>query len=364
MLIVLGKGISKQNDQSETFRIAIENITLASRNGRHMVMGNPEDMINLSKIKNIGETVKTELLRIEKNSRQNFSYIKDFVTNYILITTYKKTDFAIPSDGKSINISLETFFNNDALARCFLICENLVDTNIFVKFSRAYAFSKRLLSLCTLTFEEVSGGGSQIADVFAEKIHYNSPVLCIIDSDKIHPNDSSSDILKKLKKVPRRDFQTIEELPARELENVIPFNYYLENADPSKKDMLRFIEFCMINSKYDFYYHIDMKKGVSKKMLNKLPDKFKDEFLKLIKDYCSKDIDISYCDKCTEKCSELCTVIEGFGDNILFTIRDGLNYESPQKIFESLSPIIYHHLESILQTTTSYGLSYSKSYAN
>jgi len=155
-----------------------------------------------------------------------------------------------------------------------IIGENLTDVKIFCSAGRHYAIVNNLNPRMQCSISEMTGGCGNASDVLTQRISDGiSPVLCIIDSDKLSPENADSASIVKCKNVivKMQGISYFHPLHERELENVIPLHFIhkaILELDPSADrdsilDRASILDDIYKESR-SIYKYIDLKKGTCK----------------------------------------------------------------------------------------------------
>lgn len=159
-----------------------------------------------------------------------------------------------------------------------IIGENLTDVKIFRSAGKHYAIANKINPKMQYFIAEMTGGSGNAADVLTERISDGiSPVLCVIDSDRLSPDNSGSACVGKCKKVitRMRGISYFYPLPERELENVIPLRFLHEailKLDLSEDRDSILERASILSDLYTesraVYKYVDLKKGTCRSWIN------------------------------------------------------------------------------------------------
>jgi len=152
-----------------------------------------------------------------------------------------------------------------------IIGEHLTDAKIFKNAGRFYALANQIESRAQNSSLDMSGGSGNAHTVLSNRLQEgSSPVLCIIDSDKITATHDSSESVKKCVDVidDLKGIAYFLPLAERELENVIP-DSIIANAIltlPTSKDRDVILDRAALAKQLrqeapEIYKHIDLKEG-------------------------------------------------------------------------------------------------------
>lgn len=201
----------------------------------------------------------------------------------------------------------------------------------------------------SLSIERRGGGGSTTVNEY-ENIQKAKKrlCLCIVDSDKLAPNDNLGKTAKKVQNKDDPNCLTTELviLDIREIENLIPNSILSEvcSGDRARSEALSIIEKSYISNIRKF---LDIKKGT---FFETILNESSDQVQNFWQDALSKNPDISthidrQCQenwKCKnpnnkESCKKSCYISLGFGEGILENTLEWLGLDenqSPQRIAE------------------------------
>jgi hypothetical protein len=173
--------------------------------------------------------------------------------------------------GKSLTIvrhgphDLEVPVRNIAdspILKIALLAENLIDVEAFEQAAKQYVASQGLRSRVAL--ERLHGGGSTTPRVFENhaKIELRW-CLCITDSDRQCPSDGMSQTAQECRNIASNTSLVAAhiDLPAREIENVLPLAL-LEEAIPAEhRDKWNWHTNKLYNLRPDAHTYCDLKRG-------------------------------------------------------------------------------------------------------
>lgn len=240
---------------------------------------------------------------------------------------------------KIIQIGFGNIIKSHLTDQPLLLVENIRDESVYRKIAQASLFRKR--NNVSLSYLPVSGGGGAIFECYAQyQLKKDRFCLCIVDSDKKYPGDSSRGTADKLLKTHQLNYESafqcvtcdVYEIPAHEIENLIPTNIY-EEIIHGNKERAKLVIWMEKLEKRDpeSRLYIDIKKGFS----------FRDHIASLPrKEYWGRILhtDLMNCEvirsgNCvSEACN--CIIIPGIGDP-LPEIIEHIGKLTSQKLVEA-----------------------------
>lgn len=327
MLIKLTPSIL--NNTSEYLLLALENLAIAMREVKHLVIAETKTfkkIIEHPSFKELGlnsQNIYQELFNNNENYGAYLSYISQYIEiiEPCLIPTKIKRD-----DQTIIQVPLSFFEDSEMIQTTILLCENQEDTEFYEIIGRVYCHRKKLNNV-SFKFTPQGGGGSTIASEYESiQSRQNRFCLCIVDSDKLSPHSSEGKTAKGL--LEKHDLNSTKTelyiLNAREAENLIPYSSLLSllSKDPNKRNQYQDLRNnnSLVSSKIRLY--IDIKDGTLLRELFDFNDQEIQKFWKEeIKKISSINERITFGCLETWKCQKInsCSfrIMPSFGANIL-----------------------------------------------
>lgn len=89
-----------------------------------------------------------------------------------------------------LRISYDYFVDSAHVQLPVFVCENITDINFYIMAGMVFLSDSKLLKEYALNFLKVGGGGNTTINSFENHLQNNNLIICILDSDKSHPNAS------------------------------------------------------------------------------------------------------------------------------------------------------------------------------
>lgn len=254
---------------------ALENIILSHRNGYHFVTSNRKSLDFLKEMKDLSSISKKQLniLSLDYSTSGNFN---EKIFSKIIVKSpnspMKRIDNEIDSNIKDykyktsiFEMPLDYFNTAEVLEKTRLIAENLEDCNFF-QFIGEEFFRKRNL-LCSLKFDLLSGGGSELSKLFKQKITSNHIVFVLVDSDKKNPEsclgNTSQLVLEVFQEHNEDNIIGCEILPVHEKENLVSSVIYKYIGKSTNSIAIKQLEILEKNDpEHNFFRYLDIKEGL------------------------------------------------------------------------------------------------------
>lgn len=314
---------------------SLANLTLAYRDGKHILIGS---LVALEYLKNLN--------LLEESSRRIFSFLYtrfSFLASYEEIFTehiiVKSRDYGfqriIDDTNQIFEVPITTFINFESVNKSVLICEDISDFEFYSGLAEKYFTEVFKNQNIKLEFELANGGGDNTWKLF--KYHSDNKKICIAiaDSDKDHPNGKVGGTLGKLKKEfsnhKNISISDLIELKVREKENLIPPSLYLICSNNSIKERLKKLALLeTIPSHQEKLLFIDYKEGLK-------VGKYKNDpvLREYFENLFSEMHDLTACsiDE-IDQLSDESYIIEGLGTNIINYFYNGVIKNGLEKELE------------------------------
>ncbi|RON81593.1 hypothetical protein [Pseudomonas fluorescens] len=89
---------------------------------------------------------------------------------------------------RTFRLSYDYFVDSARVQLPVFVCENITDIDFYVMSGMVFLNNSKLLKEYALKFLKVGGGGNTTICSFENHLRNHSLVICILDSDKSHPN--------------------------------------------------------------------------------------------------------------------------------------------------------------------------------
>jgi len=330
MLIVIGESIAQtlQTNRNASVQNSIRevlfDILYAQSKGRHIVTSDLKtlkylDQYFCDKKKFFEQEIINKIKKKYSTQTSTFDTIKQmFYVEVLYDSTTINERF---DDHIIININKSAKGLKFLELETTLLCEHLADTDFYRYVTEYYISKNSNYSKLHIAFQPFCGGGSAIGACYEYFIESESAFcLAITDSDKKYsgyttPKSSTSNTITKIdSKNPYNCKHHI--IGVRDIENLIPF-YMIEYLCPQQ---CGFIKTELNTSKIDdFILYFDYKLGVNIKKTDYID-------FPVLADRKTMFPNVDFSSRRVGKNNNL--VIEGFGEDILEKVVDGLDNNS------------------------------------
>lgn len=217
-------------------RDALINLSIAAYEGKHQLASSRllfDDIETLSELGTItlGRFKEASLAAVEARALLRTApamiRVEPIGTPPSVQSTSGRLVFEVP---------LDYFADSQRLALACIVAENPIDVSLYLALGEAAAVSNTGMR-CRLHGLDGHGGGTR--DTFQSQIDQERCVLCIVDSDRTHPqgpNGRTADDVLAVRDAAQAANKIAEAhvLPCRELENLLPANLVCDAlpADP------------------------------------------------------------------------------------------------------------------------------------
>ena len=220
---------------TEIQQLAFINLLDASREGLHFIWIPKQDLTEI-----IQKYSNLDFLGLpQKKAFEDMLHnIGDDAHQYInkltikLVIDFESTNpqiFNNPTN-KEIISSHINYTESCSLRECVLLAENTNDARFYECLASIY--KEKILAKDTRIqhqLRRVSGSGDSTHESFTEEVKTIQPVLCILDSDKKHPGqttpgETAKKVLSAQKELQGNEIFSIQILTVRAIENLMPIN--------------------------------------------------------------------------------------------------------------------------------------------
>jgi len=357
-MIIKLENQEKKDINAEPYFTTVVNIMTAYKEGKHIVIAEAKFFEEIRNNNNFDERIRNAAMRAENEQRQYHQLLKG-VNTYIhvelgnLRSNYKKNE---DNGIEKIVVSCDFFKDSSSIQKINLLCEDLSDADLYLKMGDFYKHNINL-STTNILFDYIGGGGDNTYKSFSNITENTKFCLCLLDSDKKHPNgkQGGTSLKFKDKKIPFNGKYIV--INAHEAECLIPneiiellildrnLNHY--NYDfHTRLDYLR--EICQSNSLVKLYF--DHKEGLTVNNIKKFDKSGDTPFWEnavkgatgLKRRKCAINFHCDCKESASKKNQQECYIILGFGSKLL--------EDSSAKINQMPTPKIKHMLKGPLLT--------------
>lgn len=301
--------------------------------GEHFLIGSRSAMDWLIK-QDIGDTLKSVCRKISNDIPQYRSLMN--LIKFKVVIVADGEDIACRSEGVW-EIPFGNLLEGHRISLSVLLSENISDSHIYIIAAEHYKEHIGAGNGVCINIDPRGGGGNQIYSEF-ESIVNTKRYFClaITDTDKNRPNAESNSTSKRCKLIANKKIWVTghADVPARELENIIPINLIedLIVSESELKDLVnRFERIRLISeNNFEIFLYSDLKKGTPYSWCKeeKTP---KSKFWK-------KFIETKFANQhiCDESCQAECKakIIDPLSENIATSFLEYCKKNSKKKIYE------------------------------
>ena len=299
---------------------ALENLIMSSAFRHNVVILDTETIESILTSDMYSERIKNYTHDI-RSYRREYAGIANTLSTYAVVDFNYEGDMgAFEKDKPIIKVSYKYFIDPKDSGPITLLVENSLDFKLYNIISEYYYKHIKNYGLKT-SFTFSFGGGSQIKTMFDSLKNDNKLVLCIIDSDKVHPLISEGSTSSPFSKEDREDINgnLAYIINVREIETLIPLNVIQEIAVDKKLnehiDLLDdIVKFTLTENRFRKFF--DHKKGLTLKEAIYADSKHGNFWLDILSKKSEFSSKSCLKDKECYSCSS-CPKIIGFGDKIL-----------------------------------------------
>lgn len=266
-MIIVVRNFPGFSESTEKIR-ALTNILTCCGEGKH-VLWMPSD--KAEELIQSGEFINYPL-RVLHHIKGQSRFTKSLTER---LRPYLEIDFESPNtfehtgEGRMV-IGYQRVMDTEALQSCKFLVENLSDSDFYKLGANSLLHRERLSSEYSIKLRSENGGGNTTFTVFERLIAAQELVLCILDSDKKHPNGPLGDTASRFNQVGKgygSGYQ-LEILTCTEAENLVPFSVAKEIIARNKPDCLDSFE----RVTPEFREYADHKTGLSQETALRLDE--------------------------------------------------------------------------------------------
>ncbi len=337
--------------------IAINNLLSCARQGKHLILADKNFYREILKSNNFGTIEKMVANKLLENIRE-FRDISKILSLKVLVD-FSSIEEPINScfEGYNIiNLSYKYFMDTSSIELSNILCEDSLDYEMYKIIGRYYKFKKN--TNLNIDFKVIHGGGTRIKREFENSKSSNSLCLCLLDNDKKHPMSPKGGTICLFSEEDFKLKKTVKalDIEVHEVESLIPIEILDEiigEYEPvTRKSHLLLIKLLTREERVKFY--LDHKKGL------KVNDVFCFDQNGMFWTPLIKSITSNFCltsGRCN--CTDPCTIIIGYGNNLLEKTLPYLQKKSSNKIEENLK-YLKSYWDSIGSELLNWGCCYDK----
>lgn len=327
------------------------------------------DNIVISSRKTFKDAITAEILTIQQNnfaidihdSLNEYQQVKRHISFYVVVDFNIQNQYIFNTSGsgqKTIHLGYGYFASHTNLDLVKLLSESSLDFDFYKKIAQSTPSEDIMKLPFKLTFK--NGGGSQTKANF-DTIRNNRKIcLCLVDTDKKHPNGREGTTSGSFSSIDRQFNSTayVKVINSHEIESFIP-EKIIENVLTKKTqnaaiidsfDMLKTLN--GVDNRVRIYF--DHKQGLSLKKAIELDRLHGDFWLPILATeniFSNKPcLHSKICSNCMD-----CPKILGYGNDLLSDSIDVCDKMSPQKLTEYVCDVLKPYWTEIRDEIVSWG---------
>ncbi|MGP2761013.1 hypothetical protein ACTVPB_04155 [Serratia marcescens] len=348
---------------NEPVHSAILNLFNSFKEGKHILIAPPDFLKELSNDVRFGTAIRNSAYSALGKLRENKSLLN--IVNY-----YCKVDLFLPNsqpqkkEGDNFFTVGCHFFHDSSSTQCTrLLCEDIRDNKLY-SIIASYFKKMQGLEYMNISLDVINGGGANTKLNFDEITSKGLFCLCILDSDKKHPNAGYGGTSKKFIGITPPAFAKHIILESHEIESLIPMDTIKIALERKELDSKYNDSFEALNSivKYNplTKKYFDHKDGLKINDAVNLDEKYQHKFWT----DCIKNSPGLKRKKCLTKlectCKKPCYAINGFSNGFLGSVLSVIEKTSFHNLDLQLSEQIKKEWATIGVNLFSWGCSPSK----
>lgn len=327
------------------------------------------DNIVISSKKTFKDAIAAKILTTQQNnfaidildSLNEYKQVKTHISFYVVVDFEIQNQYVFntsDSGQKIIHLGYGYFSSHTNLGLVKLLSESSLDYDFYNKIAQSTPSDSILKLPFKLTFK--NGGGSQIKTNF-DTIKNNKKIcLCLVDTDKKHPNGREGTTSGSFSSIDRQFNSTayVKVINSHEIESFIP-DKIIEDVLTTRTQNAAIIDsFDMlkrlngVDNRVRIYF--DHKQGLSLKKAIELDRLHGDFWLPILATenvFSSKEcLHSKICSNCTD-----CPKILGYGNDLLSDSIEACNKMSHQKLTEYVCSFLKPHWCEIRDEIISWG---------
>lgn len=328
--------LSRNLDES----VAVENILAGIFEGRHILVASRCVLNKLFQSKELSARSKAVIKSLTNKAFEASALVER--VGFFATVDPNAQDLSLTDRG--FVIPLLAFKKASVSALPALVCENLVDCDIYLRAGEHYRFCHGHRGV-SVRAECYGGGGTEIVKVYKRLVVERERFsLCITDSDREVVGGPLGEAARQCARIYDSASWVTRHvtLPVRELENIIPHGFFSHCDDVKREslDVLSTIEEWFPHKIYGF---LDFKgKNTLSDLMKSMPvsgfgaNQWDGRLERGVR-WPGVSSDCLGERNCTNPSGCTCVVFEGFGANIARTILKWLERQSVQKSTEAIA---------------------------
>lgn len=359
MLISLINCSPKEYENDINRQQALENILNSHGSRKHLIVAKRKSMDDVISSSYYSACAKLYANSIIENYREHqiLSKILDVIVevdfNKAGIDTYEK------GSQKIISVGYDYFEDFERCSPTVLLGENILDCRLYNKIAELY--SKHMSDYpLYVNFDFQGGGGEQTKEHFSIRENQKRLCICIVDSDKTHPNGPEKNTSGQFNSTDKEVNSTTRALviDACEVESIIPIKL-LERVIVEGDYQNEFVDFIDEIKSFEeqnpgFRKYLDHKNGMTLKSALNLDNIYGthwiDSLVKSKKYANAPCIESKECIECGE-----CPKVPGFSGGILRKSVEKLDEQGPAWLKNNLDNSLIDVWEDIGNTLQTWG---------
>jgi hypothetical protein len=279
MIIYIGESITScvaNGNLSPTEVSALEDIASAVRSGDHLVLGDAQALISLSKFVKLGESARAAYKSVFVRVPQQESILEKVEVYVEIVPGDGTPTLSTVANQKIISIPLIFCADMNLRTPLEIIFEEINDHYIYEIISKWYVSQALAVKTLNRKYRPIHGGGNRTYAVFERAQRDNNLFcLCITDSDKKYPTDDCGPTSVKVRESNDKTKVLAYhlDLDFHEIENLVPLSFISEKSNSRYTDaMVTALKFAEQNGHQEAKLFFDYKKGLKLGYLRTCPD--------------------------------------------------------------------------------------------
>lgn len=338
----------------------VENLLQAHGNCKHIISLLIQDITKLQPLSGrFSESGRAALANILSRRREISGFRKQIAYYLEVGPGMMANQHVCAGTGQQVlRGDIHHFEDSEWAGRSVLLAENLTDAEFYRTLGRVFATAKGWQA--NIAYELRGGGGSTIAESFAQIVQDGRIALAIADSDRRHPKGGLGSTAAALVKVDaKQDFQSSHVLHVRAAENLVPFKVYEEalaphKTTPSIPGLLEALDRAVTGSNRKWRAHANLKTGLLWREVEQMAIGDEGKFWSSVSCEAKRDRcrDATRC-RAAGECT--CAVVEGLGKEALASTVRWIRTQRSERLAKLLDSADDPQLQALCEKLASWG---------
>ncbi|MCO5936530.1 hypothetical protein NAF17_13375 [Mucilaginibacter sp. RB4R14] len=271
MVFYLDDVLIEEGPKDDRYYDFIQTIMMAYKEGKHIVVISPRNVVKLISDGSVDETSKFYLKHYLARDKEALGWLTIFNVIIRVIPINEPESFSTEIETKTEirSIKFSTLIDTASVQRTILLGENGNDSEVYALFAEYFRAHNKLESFKVVYKRQTGGGSTTVKEYKTLYEKAEEFCLCILDSDKSTPNSELGDTAKKVKEFHESASSTLPNakchyviLNALEVENLFPHEFY-KSTYKSKEFNETHLRLEKLQKKCpDAIFYVDYKKGL------------------------------------------------------------------------------------------------------